>query len=116
MNITREITKAASITLFLTAGVMCYAFVYDVEPILPEKHYTMDRDIYNRSLDSHYEPFPDFNTWLGQQEEKEQRFHDWVMAVFDETKRQSADLFDWRVHPENVTLSPEQWDVVYGRD
>lgn len=114
---TKEILQSLASIMFIISGVMGYAFVYDVEPLTSQKHYSMERDTYNHTIDSHYDPFPSFESWVAEQDQKEQRFHDWIAAIADRVGLEAAGCFDpW--YQDTTTghsaCAPDNW--ASGRD
>lgn len=85
---------------------MIYAYVYDVEPCTPEKHYEMERDIYHHS--SHFDgnEFPSFEQWMGEQAATEERRNAWIRSVLDEAGYQCAETFDpWYDRASNLSAA-----------
>ena len=80
---------------FLTsAGGMLYAFVFDCEPLSEATLYEMDRDVFNHSNDDWNNEFMSFGEWIQHQEEREDRFHQWIYNISDEIGIEFAQIFD----------------------
>lgn len=73
----RRILNLFSIAVFLTAGGMAYAYVYDVDCVSPAEVYLLERSAFIfRGGD--IEKFPDFTVWLGARTAFDWKLRDWV--------------------------------------
>jgi len=94
-----RILNTSSLVMFLLAGGMTYAYVFDVDPISPEKTYLLERDYFNRTNDNWNLEFPSYGEWLSHREEGEQRFKDWIIQKTEEFGLEFAACFDPNIDP-----------------
>lgn len=109
----------AAIMFFFLAGAMCYAYVYDVEPISPQKAYGLERDVFNRHNDDHYREFPSFGEWLADQDDREARMRDWTNGFLNQVGSEFEGCWDWcnlwpSTNEGHAAAAPENWNN--GRD
>jgi hypothetical protein len=69
--------------VFISATL--HSFVLDMEYISPEKRYDLDRLCYEKE---HHEPYMEYQTWLLDQDRKDQAWLDWIGD-------QCTKSFDW---------------------
>ncbi len=94
-----KVLYCLSFILFGFAGGMLYAFVFDVEPLSPDKVYSLERAAFNRSNDDWNREFPSFGEWMNEREKGEQKFRDWLCAVVHEFGCEFAASFDPSIDP-----------------
>ena len=72
------------IFVFLSFCCSAYSYVYDVEYISPEKRYSLEKQVYEVSMQKKgialYAEFPDYFKWLQIQGDREKKFYDWLKA------------------------------------
>lgn len=93
----RKIVLAGSFSTFILAGIMLHAFVFDCEPLSIEKHYEIEKDVFNHSDLSHYGEFPNFADWCAEQNRKEERYHEWLANIADKVGDSAIAAFEWNV-------------------
>lgn len=110
----KRLLNYSAIALFLTAGAMTYAYVFDVEPLTAEKVYAMERDIFLHSDENWHSDFPCFNDWITARGEQEARFNDWLAAISREIGIEAAITLDPWYQPNDTTVghagsAPDNW-------
>lgn len=91
---TKILLSVLTACLFLLTGGIIYAHVYDIEPISPEKQYCLEREVFNRTNDNWAREFPNYPDWLEQNDQREQRMHEWIGNLVDRTGVEFAQIFD----------------------
>jgi hypothetical protein len=100
--------------LFCLAGGMCFAFVYDVEPLSQEKVYALERDTFSRTNDNFNREFPSFGEWVAEQEGRESRMKDYLSALGQKLGEEVAYTFDWSLPDPSAPMNADQWRCAYG--
>lgn len=101
-----------AIAIFI--GSVIYAYVYDVEPLTPEKHYQIERNVFMHSDDSHWGDFPSFPDWLAEQDRKDLALKDYLSDLKHRLGQEVAYAFDWTMEDPSRPMSQEQWQATYG--
>lgn len=93
----KRILELLSFCMFVLAGGMIYAFVFDVEPLTAEKRYELDRSTFYHSDDCGYRDFPSFDQWIANEEAKEAMFHEWLVNIGNKAGEEWVDTCNWAV-------------------
>lgn len=111
----KKVIEAFAFSLFLLTGVMCCAYVIDIEPLNEYSHYEMERDVYRHSHDAGYWDFPSFGEWVIEQSAKENKLHEYLQSLVEKTGADFAEI--WEPGPTSNGMQPmsaEQWDAMRG--
>lgn len=92
-----------------------YAFVLDCEPLTAVDHYEHERSDYEHSFecfpDRDYPSFPDFESWLAENQQKEDRMHEWLANIAEGVAEGSAVSFDpwYDTRDSQGASAPDNW-------
>ncbi len=108
----RDFLNGLAFFMFGLAGAMAYAFVYDVEPLSPEKVYSIERDVFMRTNDDWNRDFPTFQEWMNCQTRQEERFHEWLASLSQTIGIEAAIALDpWYqdTREGHAGVAPDNW-------
>lgn len=98
--------------ILLSFGV-CYAYVYDVDPINPAKEYFLEKQVFDLNNDSSLSEFPDFGTWLDERDGVNQKITDKIVALAQYAKecyakdaQNTADYYRGKTDASQEAASP----------
>lgn len=111
----RDILNALAFFCFCLGGAFLYAFVFDVEPLTAEKHYSLERDIFYHSDIGRESNFPSFDVWLAEQNDRDARFHEYLSNLASKVGHEYAEIWEPGICA-NSHWSPEEWAYDRGRD
>ena len=113
-----KILSIIALFLILMVGGL-YAYVYDVDPIPPEKVYILEMEAFNRHNDDWFRDFPSFAEWMNERAKGEQKFHEWLSELANKAGKGFAEIFDPNIDPYSgkyvdlresfPATSPEDW-------
>lgn len=90
----KRIFEISALILFLSAGVMIYAHVYDVDPVSPEKEYLLERHNFERTNDNWNAEFPSFGDWLAERDKAGDKAAEWLDKLITDLGLEFAASFD----------------------
>ena len=113
---TREILLNISLFLLILWMGTVYAFVFDCEPLTAYDHYQHERSDYEHSYecfpDRDYPSFPSFENWVVENEQGEERMHQWLTNIAERAAEGSAIAFDpWHdTRDAQGGVAPDNWN------
>ena len=94
MHSLQRFLKAGAFFMFTWTALLCYSFVFDCEPISPEKEYELERAIFNRYNENFNEQFPGFVEWSMAREIPRERLEVWLDTMRFEISNEAAASFE----------------------
>lgn len=85
-----KICMGGAFLCFLTATTLLVAYVYDLDPVSPEKEYTLEKEAFDRNNDSWSREFPCFTEWCERRLEADARFREWLGRIGTEFSAEFA--------------------------
>lgn len=113
-----RICLTGAILCFLLAASITVAYVYDVEPVSPEKEYILEKEAFERQNECWAREFPCFAEWCAHRESCDARFLEWIGNLTAEAANEFAascemsfaQLKAW-CHARGTTVGDYQWST-----
>lgn len=110
-----KICMTGSMICFVGAASMLMAYVYDVDPISPDKEYMLEKQAFDRHNECWAKEFPSFVEWCEGRLNADSRLRDWLGQVGADFANEFAascemnvqQLKDW-CHARGTTIGEYQ--------
>ena len=90
----RKLLNLLTIGLFLTAGGLAYAYVYDIDTVSPAEVYLLERTAFLHRSGCSLDEFPDFQTWMIARCQFDNQARIWISDWLTHVGYEFAQIFD----------------------
>lgn len=97
----KKILNTLSIAMFLTAGGMVYAYVYDVDVVSPAEVYLLERSAF-ACRGGNLEKWPEFTVWMSARAAFDNQFRNWVDGWLTHIGVEFAQIFEPSFHLDPI--------------